>query len=221
MVISTTTLRKVITKVVPGVRTDILDAIGLFSPLLYYKYKINSNLRMSHFLSQAAYESGGLRLTTENLNYSTASLISLFSNRITRAQAEQYGRNDQLNQRANEEAIANIIYGGEWGLKNLGNTQPGDGFKFIGRGLIQLTGRNNYANFAVSNDITIEDVVEYINTAVGCIESAAWFWNSRGLNNLADRDDVSAVTRRVNGGVLGLEQRIRYLTNFREALCIK
>ncbi|MEN9928309.1 MAG: hypothetical protein RLZZ231_230, partial [Bacteroidota bacterium] len=115
------------------------------TPLLraFKKYAINTPKRIAHFLAQIHEETGGFVKLSENLNYSPAGLMKTFgTNQISPAQANQYGR--MVNRKANQEAIANIVYGGEWGKKNLGNTQVGDGWRFRGRGLIQITGRANY-----------------------------------------------------------------------------
>jgi putative chitinase len=135
-------------KLAPGGKPEILGAIAELAPVLAEKYGINTPLRMAHFLAQTAHESGEFKVVEENLNYKTTALTAMFGSRITAEQAGKVGRNDATGQKADQAAIANIIYGGAWGAKNLGNTEEGDGTKFKGRGVIQLTGRANYTAFA-------------------------------------------------------------------------
>jgi putative chitinase len=169
-------------------------------------YDITSPRRISGFLSQIGHESAGFSVLTENLNYSTEALLRMFGrHRITEDQAKQHGR--RVGQSANPEALANILYGGDWGRKNLGNTQPGDGWLYRGRGLKQLTGRDNYrrCGIALAEDfITNPDrLLLPVNAAL----SAGWFWSINGLNAAADRGDVHTMTKLVNGGVNGLDKR--------------
>lgn len=181
----------------------------LFLPFLQgtcKAYDINTPRRVVGFLSQIGHESGGLGTLTESLNYTVEALIERFKrHRISIEDARRFGR--APGQPANEERLANILYGGAWGLKELGNTQPGDGWKFRGRGLKQLTGRDNYARcgHAIGEPLTIEPerLLQPINAAL----SAGWFWQSNGLNAIADRGDVRAMTKIVNGGENGLKQR--------------
>lgn len=170
-------------------------------------FDITSPRRIVGFLSQIGHESQGLRKLEENLNYSTDALLSMFGrHRITVEQARKFGR--RPGQAANPEGIANAIYGGEWGLRNLGNTQPGDGYRFRGRGLKQLTGRDNYkrAGQALGEDFIThpERLLMPVNAAL----SAGWFWSAHGLNQAADRGDVLAMTKIINGGTNGLDKRM-------------
>lgn len=173
------------------------------------EHSLNTKNRLAMFLAQTGHESGGYASAkmVENLNYKTSALTAMFPNRITLSEATSYGRNDATGQKANQEAIANIIYGGAWGAKNLGNTNAGDGYKFRGRGAIQITGRSNYQKFAESIHKTIDEAIEYAETPKGAVEVACWFWNYRSLNALADAGDVAGCTRKINGGLLGLEER--------------
>lgn len=169
-------------------------------------FDITTPKRVAGFLSQIGHESGGMAKLEESLNYSVDALLKMFGrHRISEADARRFGRT--ATQRANQEAIANALYGGEYGRKNLGNTQPGDGWRFRGRGLKQLTGRDNYARCgkAIGVDLIADPgkLVEPGNAAM----SAGWFWKTNGLNELADRGDVVAMTKRINGGTIGLEQR--------------
>lgn len=174
------------------------------------EYQINTWQRVSMWIAQVGHESGSFRVTTENLNYRTTALTSKFGRRISLTEANRLGRNDATGQKANQEGIANVIYGGDWGVRNLGNTQPGDGWKFRGRGLIQVTGRANYSTCSAvlysSSQILLDDP-DILAEPDGAIRSACWFWNSRRLNVHADREDLNTVTRLINGGTNGLEDR--------------
>jgi putative chitinase len=170
------------------------------------RYDITTPNRIAGFLSQIGHESGGLARLQESLNYSVDALLSLFGrHRISEADARLYGR--AQGRPANQEMLANILYGGQFGRTNLGNTEPGDGWRFRGRGLKQLTGRSNYRRCgeAIGEDL-IGDPDRLLQPALAA-RSAGWFWNSRGLNAVADRGDVAAMTKLVNGGDIGLAQR--------------
>jgi putative chitinase len=167
------------------------------------KYGITTKKRVAHFISQCAHESNNFRSLEENLNYSEDALNRVFPRYFGEGKrnAKEYARQP--------EKIANYIYMDEFRSKTgaLGNTQPGDGWRFRGRGLKQLTGRNNYAAFGKSIGLTAEQAAEYVATEKGAIESACWFWNSRKLNDIADSDDVARMTKIINGGDIGLADR--------------
>jgi putative chitinase len=139
----------------------------------------------------------------ENLNYKAASLRKLFS--------KYFANDDIANEYASkpnkQEAIANRIYASRMGN---GDEASGDGFKFCGRGLIQLTGRDNYTFFAGSLSITVEEASEYLQTFEGAAQSACWFWETNNLNQWADKGDILTLTKRINGGTIGLEDRIKH-----------
>lgn len=177
------------------------------------RFGIKSELNKAHFLGQIHVESGGFRRVLESLNYAAGVLVPLFGDhRITREQAFRYGRTS--NHAADQEALANILYGGAWGARNLGNTEPGDGWKFRGRGLKQITGRDNYRRCSLElfGDDTLLKTPELLEQEPWASVSAGWFWQAKGLNAMSDDDDVKAVTKRVNGGYNGLEER-RLWTN--------
>jgi len=166
-------------------------------------YEINTPQRIAAFVAQCAHESGGFMVLKENLNYKAASLRKLFS---------KYFPNDELAQQYaskpnKQEAIANKIYASRMGN---GPEESGDGYKFCGRGLIQLTGRDNYTFFAGSLDISVEDASEYLQTFEGAAQSACWFWETNNLNQWADKGDIVTLTKRINGGTIGLEDRIKH-----------
>lgn len=164
------------------------------------KYGIANTLEKCHFLAQIAVESAHFQRTRENLNYSVAGLLNTFgTHRITRAQAAMYGRSDEHS--ADQEAIANIVYGGAWGAQNLGNTQPGDGWRYRGRGYKQITGRHNYTEYGMADDP--DALAELPHAAL----SAGWYWQWRQIGYHARKDDLLAVTREVNGGLNGLDAR--------------
>ena len=163
-------------------------------------YEINTPQRVAAFLAQCAHESAGFKFLKENLNYKAASLRRVFP---------KYFPNDALAaQYANKpEMIANRVYGNRMGN---GPEESGDGFRYCGRGLIQLTGKQNYSNFAESLEMDVEDVPEYLATFEGAVQSACWFWETNNLNQWADKGDILTLTKRINGGTIGLEDRIKH-----------
>ncbi len=168
------------------------------------KYGITTKKRVAHFVSQCGHESGDFRRLVENLNYSEQALNSVFGRYFgepPKRNAAEYARNP--------EKIANYVYMDEFRSAKgaLGNTEPGDGWRFCGRGLKQLTGRNNYTAFGKTVGMTAEDAAEYVATPKGAVESACWFWDANKLNKIADTDDVVLMTKRINGGNIGLEDR--------------
>lgn len=179
-----------------------LLALGIdgkwFEPLqeTFEKYQINTPKRQACFIGQCMHESGGFKFLKENLNYSAKALMNTWPSRFPDADtAEKYARQPEM--------IANKVYSGR-----MGNTEDGDGAKFIGRGLIQLTGKDNYKAFgeAIGEDLVSNpQLVEEPRYAA---LSAGWFWNKRGLNTLADAMDVTTLTVRINGGKIGIDDRI-------------
>lgn len=196
-----------INSIFPNAKDEIVEALVASQDMLAEKYGIDSPLRLAHFLGQTALESGGFRLMEENLNYSADRLMAVFPKYFRNVDARSYHRQP--------EKIANHVYANRMGN---GNESTGDGYMFRGRGLIQLTGRNNYSLFANDNDMTVEEAAQYLTTPEGAIESAAWFWNKNDLNDLADADDINAVTKRINGGHHGLAERTKYTNGFKEIL---
>ena len=181
---------------------------------IFKKYAINTPRRIAHFLAQIHEESGGFIKFTESLNYTPQGLIKTFgTNQISVAQANQYGRTAK--QKANQQAIANIVYGGNWGRINLGNTQVGDGWRFRGRGLIQLTGRANYQAY---KDYSGHDVIVNHDLASRpdiAIDIAGWFWSVRfKLNPIADKNNINSITEKINGGLTNLEERVKQLNYY-------
>ena len=170
---------------------------------LFPDYDITTSKRMAAFIAQCSHESGGFMVLKENLNYKPASLRKLFSKYFpTDELANQY-----CSKPNKQAAIANRIYGGRMGN---GDESSGDGYRFCGRGLIQLTGRSNYQSFADSLEMNINDVPEYLATFEGAAQSACWFWETNKLNQWADAGDILTLTKRINGGTIGLEDRKKH-----------
>ena len=171
---------------------------------LLEEYEINTPKRIAAFIAQCAHESGGFMVLKENLNYKWPTLRKLFGKKyfLTDEMAQEYA-----NKPNRQEAIANLIYANRMGN---GDERSGDGFRYCGRGLIQLTGRSNYQSFADSLQMKVEDVPAYLMTFEGAAQSACWFWETNNLNKFADANNIEGMTRRINGGVIGLEDRIKH-----------
>jgi len=185
----------------------IPDSVISQIPETAAKFGIDTPLRLAHFLAQCGHESGGFKATQENLNYSASGLKGIFSKYFKEAGlAEQYQRNPQK--------IASRVYGGRMGN---GPESTGDGFKFRGRGYIQLTGKDNYTAFgrAINEDLTVNP--DKVATHYALL-SAAWFFTKNGLHKMADGGATDAVvtqiTRRVNGGTIGLPDRIKHFKEY-------
>lgn len=163
-------------------------------------YDINTVPRVAAFVAQCAHESGGFKMLKENLNYRAVTLRKIFPKYFpTDELAEQYA--------GKQELIANKVYGGRMGN---GDEASGDGFRYCGRGLIQLTGKNNYMAFAESIETPVEEIPEFLGTFEGAVQSACWFWETNNLNQWADKGDILTLTKRINGGTIGLEDRIKH-----------
>jgi putative chitinase len=165
-------------------------------------YDINTPRRIAAFVAQCAHESGGFRFLTENLNYRAESLVKTWPRYFNSGNAGSYARNPQR--------IANRAYADRMGN---GNEASGDGWRFCGRGLIQLTGRSNYQAFADSIETDINDIPDYLATFEGAVQSACWFWETNNLNKWADLGDIVTLTKRINGGTLGLDDRMKHYTH--------
>jgi putative chitinase len=164
------------------------------------EYQINTPQRVAAFLAQCAHESGSFRALKENLNYKAVSLRRTFPKYFpTDELAAQYANK--------QEMIANRVYANRMGN---GDEASGDGFRYCGRGLIQLTGKENYSWFAASLEMDVEAVPEYLATFEGAVQSACWFWESTNLNVQADAGDIKLMTKKINGGFIGLEDRIKH-----------
>lgn len=163
-------------------------------------YEINTPQRIAAFIAQCAHESGGFTALRENLNYRAVTLRKIFPKYFpTDAMAQQYA--------GKQEAIANLVYANRMGN---GPPESGDGYRYSGKGLIQLTGKDNYTWFAASLSISVEEAAEYLQTFEGAAQSACWFWETNNLNQWADKGDILTLTKRINGGTIGLDDRIKH-----------
>ena len=174
-------------------------------------YEINTPQRIAAFMAQCAHESGGFTALKENLNYRAPTLRKVFG---------KYFPNDDIaNEYANkpnkQEAIANRVYANRMGN---GDEASGDGFRYCGRGLIQLTGKDNYSWFAASLNITPDEASEYLQTFEGAAQSACWFWETNNLNKFADAGDIKGMTKVINGGYIGLDDRIAHYEHAKHIL---
>jgi putative chitinase len=194
-----------------ALKGHVPDTVIAQIPGVMEKFQVNTPLRLAHFLAQCGHESGGFKATQENLNYGAKGLMGIFKKYFpTEALAKAYERQP--------EKIASRVYGSRMGN---GDEASKEGYKFRGRGYIQLTGKSNYAAF----DATVpEDILanpDLVATKYPLL-SAAWFWSKNGLNALADKGatdaDVTAITKRVNGGTIGLPDRIKHFKEYHKLL---
>lgn len=166
-------------------------------------YGINTPQRIAAFIAQCAHESGNFMVLRENLNYRPVTLRKIFP---------KYFPNDQIaadycSRPNKQQAIANKVYANRMGN---GDEASGDGWRYAGKGLIQLTGKDNYSWFAASLEISVEEASEYLLTFEGAAQSACWFWETNNLNQWADKGDILTLTKRINGGTIGLDDRIKH-----------
>jgi len=178
-----------------------LTALGIDSKWLnplnevFAKYEINTPLRQAAFIGQCAHESNNFKTLEENLNYSAEGLMKTWPSRFpTKEIADQYARNPAK--------IAGKVYNGR-----LGNTSEEEAAKYLGRGLIQLTGKENYEHCGSSIGVDLLSNPDLLSTPKYAALSAGWFWNKKGLNALADVGDLDIMTKRINGGLIGLDDR--------------
>lgn len=173
-----------------------VEAINHLCP----RYEINTPLRIAMFIAQCGHESNGFTRLVECLDYSATALLQNWPRRFTSTTAQEYARQP--------EKIANHVY-----ANRLGNFDEasGDGWRFRGRGPIQITGRTNRECFAIAVNLPLDAAEKYLTTVDGGVESACWFWKRNGLNDLADRKMIDECSKRINGGTIGLtDRRIRY-----------
>lgn len=193
--------RNQLAQLIPG--NPYLDHWHRVLEQLLPDYDINTPRRIAAFIAQCAHESGNFRTIKENLNYRAETLRKIFPKYFpTDELARQYASRPNK-----QEAIANRVYANRMGN---GPEESGDGWRYCGRGLIQLTGKHNYQAFAASIETPVEEIPEYLATFEGAAQSACWFWETNNLNALADAGDIVAMTRRINGGTIGLEDRIKH-----------
>jgi len=165
------------------------------------KYEINTPYRIAGFFAQCGHESAGFRVLEENLFYRSEQLDKVFPKYFKDAGrvASDYAKQP--------ERIANIVYANRMGN---GDTASGEGYLYRGRGVIQLTGKESYSAFALSINKTLPEIIEYIQTKRGALESACWYWKTRGLNAACDATDITKMTKLINGGTIGLEDRKKH-----------
>jgi putative chitinase len=180
---------------------DQLDKLGIdhkwLAPLeeTFAKYDISTPVRQACFIGQCSHESGNFKTLQENLNYSAEGLMKTWPSRFPNLEyAVNYARNPAK--------IAGKVYNGR-----LGNTSEEEAARYLGRGLIQLTGKENYANCGTALDINLVGNPTLLIEPKYAALSAGWFWNKKGLNSLADASDIETMTKRINGGLIGLEDR--------------
>ena len=185
-----------------------IDAAKWYTPLIdmFARYNINTTQRQASFIGQCQHESNNFRTLEENLHYSADGLMRTWPSRFPSADvAEQFANNP--------EKIANKVYSGR-----LGNTEEGDGWAFHGRGIIQLTGRDLYTACGAALGVDFIGNPELLVQPKYAALSAGWFWGKRGLNSLADSNNIEEMTKRINGGVLGLEDRISKIKTAKQIL---
>jgi len=166
-------------------------------------YGINTPQRIAAFIAQCAHESGGFTALKENLNYKAVTLRKIFPKYFPDEDTAQHYASLPNKQ----QAIANKVYANRMGN---GDEASGDGYRYCGRGLIQLTGKDNYTWFAASLSIPVEEASQYLETFEGAAQSACWFWETNKLNQWADAGDIVTLTKRINGGTIGLEDRKKH-----------
>jgi putative chitinase len=189
----------------------IPDSVIAQLPDTIAKFELNTPLRLAHFLAQAGHESGGFKLVTENLNYGAKGLLGIFKKYFpTQEKANLYERKP--------EKIANLVYGGRMGN---GPETSGEGYKYRGRGYIQLTGKDNYKAFDLVVAENITENPDLVATKYPLL-SAAWFFHKNGLHKIADKGATDAVvtevTKRVNGGTIGLPDRLKHFKEYHDLL---
>lgn len=184
---------------------DWYDAMCEILPL----WEVDTPARVAMFIAQCGHESNNFRVLSENLNYSAKALNAIFGKYFERAgrDAEPYHRKPRK--------IANVIYANR--MDN-GDTDSGDGWRFRGGGILQLTGRYNYTKFGEDVEMSPEAAVEYVRTKKGALDSACWFWDTNDINKYADARDVKGATKRINGGYIGLEDRQKHYHHAMEVL---
>ena len=181
-------------KLVPSASLDDCQKFAAPLTTTFAEFDISTPERQAAFLAQVVHESGSFRQVRENLNYSAEGLLRVFPKYFNQQEAIEYARNP--------ERIANRVYANRMGN---GPESSGDGWRYRGRGLIQITGRSNYVDCLAFFPY---QTVDWLETPAGAARSAGWFWMKRGLNTFADARDIATISRRVNGGTIGLEHRI-------------
>jgi putative chitinase len=186
----------------PQLVSDVVPNLNLY----INNFQINTNLRISHFLAQILHESNGFEAIKENLNYSSEGLLKVFPKYFTPELAEQYQRNP--------EKIANRIYANRMGNRD---ETSGDGFKYCGRAYIQITGFDNYKLLTEDLKVDFVNNPKLLETTKFSVEASCWFWNKNNLNYYADQDNIEEITKKINGGLNGLDDRKMWLIKCKTA----
>ena len=185
---------------IPNAPADRVEAFAETIDATFDEFAISTTNTQAAFLAQIAHESGSLKYVKENLNYSSQGLLKTFGKYFDRDSANDYARNP--------ERIANRVYANRMGN---GGEDSDDGWLYRGRGLIQITGRTNYEKFFAYLNEKVDP--EYLETPEGAARSAGWFWDSRNLTPIAEAGDIRKLTKMINGGYNGLEERIELYEN--------
>jgi putative chitinase len=183
----------------PQAKTENLEKYHDALNAAFDEFEINTPQRQAMFLAQVAHESGNFSAVSENLNYKAETLTKVFPKYFHDRDPNDYAKQP--------EKIANLVYGGRMGN---GDEESGDGYRYRGRGLIQLTGKNNYDACGDKLDVDLTENPDYLTTPAGAVRSAAWFWDSHDLNEVADAGDILKCTKKINGGTIGLEDRTKH-----------
>lgn len=173
---------------------------------LFNKYEVNSSMRIAHFMAQIEHESN-LKPISENLNYSKEGLLKVFPKYFSKDNVDQFSRNPQK--------TANKVYANRMGNKG---EHSGDGWRYRGRGFIQLTGFNNYKALSEASEIDYINNPDLLLTEKDALIAALWFWSNNSLNQLADKDDITTITKRINGGLNGIDDRKKKLLKWKKVL---
>tara|TARA_R110002074_G_scaffold364092_1_gene537479 strand:+ start:28 stop:867 length:840 start_codon:yes stop_codon:yes gene_type:complete len=173
------------------------------------KWNIDTVDRVAGFIAQTSHESAGYSVLTENLNYSADALNKIFPKYFKRANRSAQSFHRQ------PKRIANVIYANR--MDN-GDIDSGDGWRFRGGGILQLTGRYNYTEFGKAEDMSAEEATRFVRTPLGALASACWFWNTNNINSYCDNQDIVGMTKRINGGTIGLEDRKKHYEHALEVL---
>jgi len=190
--------------------TPLRTALGKAAAKYFPGVGLTTALRIAHALAQQSVETGGFAKLVESLNYSVSGLRGTFSKaRISDADCNRLGRKPGAPplSAAVQEEIANIVYGGSWGKANLGNDQPGDGWNYRGRGAKQTTGRSNYGDVASVTGLDVLANPEMLADPDVGMQAATIFWQKKNCNTFADADDITGLTKAINGGANGLPDR--------------
>lgn len=198
--VTTADLRAISGVATNAVSDKIADAFNEYAA----RHGVNTQKRIALCLANICVETGGFRVLEESLNYSVAGLLKTFKGRISEADAQRLGR--RADHAADQKAIANIVYGGEWGKKNLGNVRPTDGWDFRGSGPGQMTGRANFKRAQDATGIPFLTDPDLMRDPDGGLLGMLTLWAKSGMNELADADQVTVARKRWNGGTNGLAE---------------